>query len=450
MRIDKIHIQGFRGIDELKMDLNPKFNLIIGENGSGKTAILEAISVAMGALFLGMPGASTRTIRDEDIRYFKTPEGTFEYAQKTLIDVMEGVLNSPIEIVSSDKKIKPINWHKERNGINGSTLHGNNSLIKKKAQDIVKFIRDPKRSTVVSLPVLTYYSTSRLWKEARENKTKKKFPQKLPSRFRAYNNALEAKSTFKIMLDWFESKFLDLAVNKQTTFQLDCVKNTIIKNTPGATDVKWVFEEDRIQTLYICFENNVEIPFNFLSDGYRNTIAIFSDLAWRCVTLNPHFGVEACSLSEGMVLIDEIDLHLHPSWQKTIVKQLKETFPKIQFVATTHSPFIIQEMEDGEVFKINDTADGILDELKGVNKLGIEDIAEDVQDVDSPNMSLKREEMFEAAENYYQLLEKTEGERNPEELQKLKDALDELSERYSDDVAYYAFLKQERIARGIK
>jgi predicted ATP-binding protein involved in virulence len=150
------------------------------------------------------------------------------------------------------------------------------------------------------------------------------------------------------------------------------------------------------------------------------------------------------------VLIDELDLHLHPAWQQNIVKNLKNSFPNIQFVATSHSPFIIQEMKDNEVFKINSTADNLLYPLRGTNRLGLEDIAEDIQNVDSPNMSSEREEMFKAAEKYYKLLESAEKEKNPLKLQELKDKLDSILEKYSDDVAYYAFLKQERITRGIK
>ena len=85
MRIEKIHIQNFRGIEDLEFNLNQNFNLLIGENGSGKTAILEALTVGMGAFFLGIPGISSRNIRDEDIRYFRTIEESVEFAEKTSI-----------------------------------------------------------------------------------------------------------------------------------------------------------------------------------------------------------------------------------------------------------------------------------------------------------------------------------------------------------------------------
>ena len=106
------------------------------------------------------------------------------------------------------------------------------------------------------------------------------------------------------MLDWFEANFRDKAANDETSFQLECVKNVIVGNIPAAANIKWVFTKDKIQTLYIVFDNKSEIPFHYLSDGYRNLLAIFADLAYRCVTLNPHFGREANLKSEGVVLID--------------------------------------------------------------------------------------------------------------------------------------------------
>lgn len=161
MRVEKICIQNFRGIEELKINLNPKFNLLIGDNGTGKTAILEALTVGIGAFFLGIPGTSSRNIRDEDIRYFKTIEGSSELAKKTHIF---------IEAIYNNEKI---GWFKERKGITGKTLYPHNSIIKSISQDIDKKIKDPKRTEFLELQVLVYYSTSRLWKEVEKIRNQK-------------------------------------------------------------------------------------------------------------------------------------------------------------------------------------------------------------------------------------------------------------------------------------
>lgn len=444
MRIDKIHIQNFRGIEDMQIDLNSRFNLLIGANGSGKTAILEAFAVAMGAFFLGLPGVSSRGIREEDIRYFKTIEGSYEWSSLTKVEVIQGKVNNINGTIADRELNNHCSWFKERVGISGRTNHGKKSQIKTFAQAIDKAIKNPKRTAYIDLPVLAYYSTARLWKEGRENTKVESIESKtkqLPSRYRGYKDALEIKSTFSIMLEWFKTKFQDQFVNNESSFQLDCVKRVIIENIPGAKKIKWVFDKDKIQTLYIVFEHQEEIPFHFLSDGYRNLLAIFADLAYRCVTLNPHFGKDANIKSEGVVLIDELDLHLHPAWQKNIVNQLKATFPNIQFIATTHSPFIIQETAEGELYRLQNNAEI---SIGGADEYSLEDIAEYLQMVKDPAWSIRKKAMYESAKEYFGLLEKLTPNTPSEELNELRERLNILGKAYADNVAYTAFLEQKR------
>lgn len=436
MRINQIHIENFRGIEDLTLDLNSQFNLLIGENGSGKTAILEAIAVGMGCFFSGIPGVFSRHIRKEDLRYFRSIEGSYEHANTT-----------KVEIISAEVMGKETYWYKSRNGQSGSNVIGSRSPIWAISNNINLQVRDSKRKTFIDLPVLAYYSTARLWKEGRENKKDikseegEKSNSPFPTRYRGYRDALEIKSTFKIMLDWFKGKFSDLKVNNESSPQLECVRSVILENIPGAKNLKWVFDSDRIQTLYLVFENGEEIPFHFLSDGYRNLLAIFADLAYRCVTLNPHFRNEAHLKTEGMVLIDELDLHLHPSWQKTIINQLKKTFPNVQFVATTHSPFVIQGTNQGELIRLHNNQQL---NVGGADDYSLEDIAEYLQNVPDPAWSIKKKEMYEAAREYFQLLDKLQSSSDDAELDQIRERLNLLGKAYSDNVAYTAFLEQKR------
>ena len=86
-------------------------------------------------------------------------------------------------------------------------------------------------------------------------------------------------------------------------------------------------------------EDGRSLPFDFLSDGMRNFVAMMADIAHRCVLLNPQLQDRALTETSGVVLIDELDLHLHPAWQKKVLNSLLTIFPKIQFIITTHSPF---------------------------------------------------------------------------------------------------------------
>jgi predicted ATP-binding protein involved in virulence len=93
-------------------------------------------------------------------------------------------------------------------------------------------------------------------------------------------------------------------------------------------------------------------PFDSLSDGQRNVIALIADMAWRASLLNPHLGEQAPSLTPGVVLIDELELHLHPSWQRKIISDLRRAFPKVQLFGTTHSPQIISHLRPENVLAL--------------------------------------------------------------------------------------------------
>lgn len=103
------------------------------------------------------------------------------------------------------------------------------------------------------------------------------------------------------------------------------------------------------QEMRVDFEDGPSIPFHDLSDGQRTLIAVAADIAWRATQLNPHLGAEAPTKATGVVLIDEVDLHLHPAWQRRVLEDLTRVFPGIQFVVTTHSPQVMSTAPPGSV-----------------------------------------------------------------------------------------------------
>lgn len=438
MRIDTLTLENFRCFEHLELNLDPQFNLLVGENGSGKTAILEALTIAMSGLFLELKDVEKKYISQEDVRFFSSVEGSFEWAYPTVI-TSQGIVQD-----------KSLQWKREKPDSGRKTQRQDGqSPIKKVSEDIENKLRDYKRTEILNLPILAYYSTARLWWEKQERK-KRVSKDEIPSRYRGYQEALGAKSTFKILLDWLQAEYRDASMNKGVkSDRLLCLENVIVKSSDDFDSVEWVFSLDVKEPLFITFKDGRKLPFSYLSDGYRNILAMFADLAWRCVTLNPHFGAEATELTEGIVLIDELDLHLHPSWQRNIIGQLKKTFPKIQFVATTHSPFLIQQTEGKEliILKENESLPP-----SSASNLALEDVAEQIQGVEEVNMSKQKEAMFNKAKEFYQLLDQLtpdKSEMEKSQLQKqvdaMRDELNLLSKDYVDNVAYMAFLEQEKL-----
>ena len=178
------------------------------------------------------------------------------------------------------------------------------------------------------------------------------------------------------------------------------------------------------------------MPLRNLSDGYKSIIRLAADIAYRAIKLNPHLGERAVIETEGIVMIDEIDMHLHPKWQRHIVDDLKRTFPKIQFIVTTHSPFIIQSLKADEVISLDSE---IINEDPFTKS--IEEIAEQDMNVAEVKRSKKFLHYIDIAAKYFALIE--EG-KNSNEKEKLKNELDLLELEFNDDPVYVALMKAER------
>ena len=147
-------------------------------------------------------------------------------------------------------------------------------------------------------------------------------------------------------------------------------------------------------------------------------------------------------MTPGVVLIDELDLHLHPKWQRRIVEALRRTFPALQFIASTHSPFIIQGLREGQIINLDDREQP---EKPPVYNEPVEDIVEDVQGVENPRRSRRHQELTDAAKEYYATLKDAE-EMSTKDRRTAKKKLDIIMERFSDDPASAALLAFKRRA----
>jgi predicted ATP-binding protein involved in virulence len=219
---------------------------------------------------------------------------------------------------------------------------------------------------------------------------------------------------------------------------LEVVREAARRCIEGCESVRHIVSRDEVM---LRFRDGRMVPFRQLSDGYRLTLAMVADIAWRSVTLNPHLGPAATEETSGVVLIDELDLHLHPRWQRRIVGDLRRAFPRLQFIATTHSPFIVQSMRSDEVLNLDRDAE------MDYQASSIEDIAEDAMGLEGVQRSRRFQEMERAAAEYYQLLERKPAD--DKEAQELKAALDKLMLPFADNPAYVAFLRSRRAAKGL-
>ncbi|RLD56660.1 MAG: AAA family ATPase [Bacteroidetes bacterium] len=417
MRIDKLHIKNFKCFADNDFVFNKQFNALIGDNGKGKTAILDAISVAAGSYFLGIDERDARGIYKNEIR--RENYGTsIELQFPTIIDAT-GIIDN-----------KTINWRRSVENAKNSTTRKDAIEIMQFAKSNTKTVRSNKPTV---LPLISYYGTGRLWKEGRRANA----IFSLSSRLSGYKYCLEPNSNSKMLLDWF--KTMEISTLQKGGFEkgyLDTVKKAVSGCIEGWDGVFYDIREDDLMGFKGKGKKDF-LPFKLLSDGQRNVIGLIADIAIRCVTLNPHLKEEATRLTNGIVLIDELDLHLHPNWQKRIVEDLKRTFPKIQFFVTTHSPFIVQSLKNDELINLDAEHD------MEYYKHSIEEIAE-TMGVEDVERSQKFKEMTKAAEEYYNLIRIGKSTKKHKEVAFIKKQLDDLLILFDDDPTYVALLKAER------
>ena len=426
MKVLELHIQNFRGFREQTFRFSDQFTVLIGDNGTGKTAILEALAVGVGSFLLGIDRMSSRTIQPDEIRRVKYH---VEEGDAGWVEPQFPVSVSCAGVVSE----REAEWSRSIEGEGGHTTTKDARQIVEIARDLQQMVRDGRQ---VLLPLIAYYGTGRLWLQKRKRSIQ---PMKPGSRSRGYAECLDPASNEGMFLRWCKQMEMGALQRKKPIPALDAVRAAIATCMDNWDSVYYDVLRDE---LVASLADGRILPFRMLSDGVRNMLGMAADIAHRAALLNPHLGKKAARETPGVVLIDEIDLHLHPKWQRRAVDDLRRAFPKIQFVATTHSPFIIQCLRAGELINMNDCSPSAYEGRS------IEDIAEDVMGIEVPQRSERYREMMTAAEEYYRVLRQAES-ASPEEAERLKTRLDELAMPFSDDVAYHAFLKMEREAAGL-
>lgn len=428
MYVYRLQLKNFRGFAEAALDLHKGFNVLIGDNQSGKTAILDALSIAISCFFQGFRTGRSLGIAGTDVRLLAHQQDGY----------IEMPRQYPVHIAcNGELDGAPIAWQRHRDSGERRTDRALTDLghvgrrMDRRMQDGEAF----------DLPVIAYFGTERV---ARERQTRSSTPEGIKDRSLAYKDCLERDSNFRLIRSWIKSRTLaddqkarrGLRPNAEP--QLGAIERTICRCVPGA---KQFFFDHEFEDLAIVFEDGRRLPWTMLSDGVISLATLAMDISWRAAILNPHLRSEAPERSTGVVLIDELDLGLHPNWQRRVVELLRSAFPRLQFVATTHSPFIVQALRAGELHNLSrQTGAPYADR-------SIEDIAESTMGVPLPQHSERYQRMMAAAEEYFRIL-KAGKPTDEQEAARLKARLDALSMPFSDDPAYQAFLKVEREASG--
>ncbi|WP_434683512.1 AAA family ATPase [Pseudanabaena minima] len=351
MKIKQLRMQSFRGIGDLTIAFDPQLNIIIGNNGSGKSSILDCLSVFLNHI-------------SDEIKFLY--QAGYHPNRFTASQVKDIFLDDDIATGSSKRKIE-IQLESTLNSLNFQ------HIIKKDRGDISKLstqiddlhLAIPLLQELVNaknIPIMIYYSVKRdlLFDEPQLSKEVNTSNSILDVYNRAFTGG---QVVFTGFFEWF--KLLEELENElirdnpnYRDKQLESVRQAIYTFLPEFKDLRI----RRLPKLRMTVtKNGAELTINQLSDGEKNLLAMVGDLARRLAIANP--AMEKPEQGSGVVLIDEIELHLHPKWQRMVIPALLRTFPNCQFIITTHSPQVLGEVKNGKIYRLANTESGVTAEI---------------------------------------------------------------------------------------
>jgi energy-coupling factor transporter ATP-binding protein EcfA2 len=392
MLIRAVMINGFRGLGQVKLRLEPGFNLLVGINGAGKTSLLEAIRILLAkAIQETTPASSFKDvgITSDDITVgrdfsviemdFSIHDAMFQLTLSEQRDQRRDAAPSGLKDIRDVEELPRLR-RGERPAQGDVRLEGTLRGQTSERPEIGSRITpepDKKLKAHRPLPLVLFLSVRRAIATQRAPKANAKIP--------AYEAAFDAERGLAIagLAEWWRSRDALIAdaeaQGEQTSRyaqQLNAVRSALASLLPEVQDWRVDGKDMRVTRKVMVprlndkgeeelIEEARDIPVGWLSDGERSLAAIGADIAIRLATLNEG-ALNPVKDGVGVVLLDEIDLHLHPQWQRRIATDLPAAFPQVQFIATSHSPQVIGETPVGRAILLHEGGrTEVLDESLG-------------------------------------------------------------------------------------
>ena len=361
MRIDRLELKNFKKYEDATFEFprshdavpgNGSFHVLIGENGSGKTTILDAAAVALGVWLEKVPdsmlASSRRSLTADQKRLIGAKSGDRTLFHR-VAEAMSVRANGTI-LGEAD-----ISW--------GPALEVGKTNISNKFSKaaLAKIWSAYQQNERRLLPIICYYGAGRAWLAHNERKKLKAKTNGPANRWEGLYDCLNERIRMADLSHWFQAEHIEMG-NRQGRYRpgFEAVRRAVLACVPGADGI-WF--DSASEEIALSIDGQAQ-PFGNLSAGQRVMLALVADLAIRMVTQNNYLvppealGPEdellprVLAQTPGVVLIDELDVHLHPKWQRSVTGDLKRTFPMVQFITTTHSPQVIGGVKPDEIIRL--------------------------------------------------------------------------------------------------
>ncbi|ARU59880.1 hypothetical protein CBW65_01510 [Tumebacillus avium] len=376
MKLMHLKLENYRGFASADLNLNGESAIIIGKNGAGKSTILDAVATAMSPLLENIlfNEVTQRPLDEIDIR---------QHQLLAQIDVEACYQNGSYTWGITRELRAQISMIHEQN-LKALGLQ----IANRVHQNLEDEYYDRQMKENRSIPVVIYYPVHRAVLD---------IPLRMDEKFSnlaqhtALEDALSVGVNFRAFFGWFryqEDIENETKIHKDRDFvdpQLQAVREAIETFLPGFRNLRI----SRVPTERMLIDKDgVTLTVNQLSNGEKILLAMVGDLARRLALANP--GLVNPLHGEGIILIDEVELHLHPGWQRKVITCFQQTFPHLQFIFTTHSPQVISEVRNMKLYVLsNDTSGNVIEVRDSVFGQDVNYVLEDVMESDSRNEEIK-------------------------------------------------------------
>lgn len=342
--LKSMRLTNYKMFGDVSVDFHEKLTVFHGANGTGKSSILRCLARTLSWITLGVRNGGTS-------------------GGKLTGDEVRAVTSEP-QPKSADVQTRLSFYGTDVNPVLRASPTGSPEKARSEVQEL-KIISDILRranaghEALVQLPLLLYFPTDRTVVFGK-NAEPKNFAVDLArdGKLHAYDKCLTETARSSAFVSWVSAKY------KQANAEGSVKRNALKAIAPVTAKLKalwpqfegFVFDQSKgYDELHLRIENAV-MDASQLSDGQRMLLFLFGEIAWRLTELNP--GADNPLEGNGIVLIDEIELHMHPLWQQKVIGFLLSTFPNVQFVVTTHSPQVISTVRRESVREIPESLDG--------------------------------------------------------------------------------------------
>lgn len=400
MKLEKLSLNNFRAIDKADIEFGGKSTVVFGINGTGKSSVLRSVNLIFANII-------NQVVNRKELKQ--------NYAIQ-LEDIMFGKKETNIKAVI-DFDGEMFSYSRSMVRSTGKKTHDKKSLDE--IADIFheKYISDEKQKDI---PIFVNYGTNRLVLD-------------IPLRIRthhtfdiysAFEKAIENKIDFRTFFEWYRNqedfeneRKIEIGDLSYKDVSLMAVRKAILAMLDECSNLR-VVRKPRLEMK--IDKANMSLNVSQMSDGEKCTMALFGDLARRLTLANPD--KKDPLLGEGIVLIDEVELHMHPSWQRKVLSVLRETFPNIQFIITTHSPIVLSEVDENYNLFFVDNKEGkfLIQKSQQLNGYNTNAVLE--QFMGTRSMNVKMQQFIDSI---YQDIDQKKYEQAIEKVNELADITSE-------------------------